>query len=102
MSHVNEYETTVSHVTVGHEKDEYVLIETSEKTVISALEAKPDRFEMVFDDNTPGLPRLVRFRIPWNEVSWGALAKRTGNVSAGSLANLRERNSSAVPGEAVA
>lgn len=69
MSRVNEYETSVNHVTIGHEKDEYVVIETSERTVISALESKPESFEKVHEDNTPGLPRLVRFRIPVADVN---------------------------------
>jgi hypothetical protein len=74
----NTYETTITHVTEGHDKDEYVIIETSEKTVISSLENKPDHFEVVSEDNTEGCPRLVRFRIPFNDVNWGALAKRKG------------------------
>jgi len=70
------YETTVSHVSEGHDKDEYVVIETSERAVITALESKPDRFEVVSEDRTPGLPRLVRFRIPFDQVNWAGLAKR--------------------------
>lgn len=79
MSHVNEYETTVNHVTLGHEKDAFVIIETSEKTVISALESKPESFEKIWGNNTPGLPRLVRFRIPITDVNWAGLAKRKGS-----------------------
>lgn len=79
MSHVNEYETSVNHVTIGHEKDAYVEIETSERTVISALESKPESFEKVSEDNTPDLPRLVRFRISITDVNWAGLAKRKGS-----------------------
>ncbi|MGH3350923.1 MAG: hypothetical protein ACRDPS_09685 [Nocardioides sp.] len=79
MSHVNEYETSVNHVTMGYEKDEYVVVESSEKTVISALESKPESFEKVWEDNTPGLPRLVRFRISITDVNWAGLAKRKGS-----------------------
>lgn len=79
MSHVNEYETSINHVTLGHEKDAYVEIETSERTVISALESKPESFEKVSEDTTPSLPRLVRFRIPVTDVNWAGLAKRKGS-----------------------
>lgn len=79
MSHLNEYETSINHVTIGHEKDAYVEIETSERTVISALESKPESFEKLSEDNTPGLPRVVRFRISINDVNWAGLAKRKGS-----------------------
>ena len=79
MALTNIYETCISHVTEGDEKDEYVVIETSEKTVITALERKPDAFEKISEDNTPGCPRTVRFRIPFGDVNWGALAKRKGS-----------------------
>jgi hypothetical protein len=72
------YETTISHVTEGNDKDEYVYVETSEKTVISSLLGK-NRFEVVWEDTTPGMPRLIRFRIPINDVNWGGLAKRKGS-----------------------
>lgn len=72
------YETCINHLTEGNVKDEYVVIETSEKTVISALESKPDRFEKFWEDDTPGCPRLVRFRIPFADVNWAGLAKRKG------------------------
>lgn len=79
VSYVYEYETSINHVTIGHEKDAYVEIETSERTVISALESKPESFEKVSEDNTPGLPRVVRFRIAITDVNWAGLAKRKGS-----------------------
>lgn len=94
MTTVFTYETSISHVTDGHTKDEYVIIETSEKSVITALERKPDQFEKIFEDNSPGFPRLVRFRIPFENVNWAALAKRQGPTNPNSLNNLRNR----VPG----
>lgn len=78
-SMTNVYETTVSHVTEGDVKDAYVLIESTERAVIGALESKPDRFEVVHEDNTPGCPRLVRFRIPITDVNWAGLARRRGS-----------------------
>lgn len=78
----NTYETSINHVTEGHSKDHFVIIETSEKSVITALEAKPDQFENYWEDNTPGCPRLVRFRIPFDQVSWGSLAKRKARPDA--------------------
>jgi hypothetical protein len=79
VSYVNEYETSINHVTIGHEKAPYVEVETSEKTVISALESKPESFQKISEDNTPGLPRVVRFRIPITDVNWAGLAKRKGS-----------------------
>ncbi|MBO0844574.1 MAG: hypothetical protein J2P22_04065 [Nocardioides sp.] len=79
MTHT--YETSVNHVTFGDDKEPYVTIETSERTVITALE-KSGRFENVWEDNTRGLPRLVRFRIPLEEVSWAGLAKARITLSA--------------------
>lgn len=74
----NLYETAVNHVAEGDVKDEFVTIETSQRTVITALESKPDRFEIVRDDRTPGCPRMVTFRIPVADVNWAGLAKRRG------------------------
>jgi hypothetical protein len=82
------YETSISHVTEGDIKDEYVHIESSEPTVISALLRKP-AFEVVSEDSTPGFPRLVRFRIPVNDVNWGALARRKGTPRPQAHLNLR-------------
>lgn len=76
----NLYETAVNHVTEGDVKDEFVMIETSERTVITALESKPDRFEIVRDDRTAGCPRMVTFRIPVADVNWAGLAKRRGSA----------------------
>lgn len=81
------YETTISHVTEGDVKDEYVHIETSEPTVISAL-LKKEAFEVVDEDTTPGFPRLVRFRIPVSDVNWASLAKRKGTARPGAHLNL--------------
>lgn len=88
----NTYETTITHVTDGRNKDAYVYIESSEPTVITALLAK-DAFEVVAEDTTPGLPRLVRFRIPLARVNWGGLAKRQGVP--GSADHLRGSDDSA-------
>lgn len=81
---VNTYETNINHVTDGRRKDHYVQIETSEPIVITQL-TKSGKFEYLEEDNTPGHPRLVRFRIPFERVNWAGLAKRD---SAGNLANL--------------